>query len=134
MSIEFPLGRKETPFGSISDPKIPVPVRIAAGYAVFRFLIDTGADFSLAPMWLGLQTGADWDTLREARVRGVERSGMTARMGHLPIRLGDRELRIRCLFVDAPSAPFILGRTDFLDHFVLTVDHARQKITLTEIP
>jgi hypothetical protein len=133
VSIEFSLGRKQTPFGPISDPKIPVAIKIGAGYVVYRFLIDTGADFSFAPHWLGLQTGAKWDTLPEARVRGVEQSGLTARMGILPIRIGDHELRIRCLFVDTPAAPFILGRADFLDRFVVTIDHSRQVITLTEI-
>ena len=55
MSIEFPLARKQTPFGPVSDPKIPVAVKLAAAYVTYRFLVDTGADFSLAPDWLGLQ-------------------------------------------------------------------------------
>lgn len=77
MAIEFPLGRKQTPFGFISDPKIPVRVRIAAGYVVYRFLIATGADFSLAPRWLGRQVDAPWEALPETRVRGVESGGLT---------------------------------------------------------
>jgi len=133
VSIEFPLARKQTPFGPVSDPKIPVAVKLAAAYVTYRFLVDTGADFSLAPHWLGLQIGIGWDTLPEAQVRGVEQRGLTARLGHLPIRLGSTELTIRCLFVDTPAAPFILGRADFLDRFVLTVDHGRQRILLEEI-
>jgi predicted aspartyl protease len=133
VSIEFPLARKQTPFGPVSDPKIPVVVRLATRDVVYRFLIDTGADFSLAPQWLGLQIGLDWASLPETRVRGVEQRGLTARLGYLPIRIGDTELTIRCLFADTPAAPFILGRADFLDRFVLTVDHSRQTIVLTEI-
>jgi hypothetical protein len=41
---------------------------------------------------------------------------------------------VRCLFVDAPRAPFILGRADFLDRFVLTIDPAQRRIILTELP
>ncbi len=134
VSIEFPLPRKATPFGPISDPKIPIAVRTLAGYVGYRFLIDTGADLCLAPRALAQQIGLDWDALPETRVVGVEQGGVRARMGHLPVRLESTELVVRCLFVDAPKAMFILGRADFLDRFVLTIDQARQRIILTEIP
>ncbi len=49
MSIEFPLLLEETAFGSISDPRVPVIVATPFGPHVFRFLIDTGADFAVAP-------------------------------------------------------------------------------------
>jgi hypothetical protein len=131
--IEFPLGQKQTPFGPVSDPRIPLAIRIEDRYVTYRFLVDTGADFSLAPLWLGLQAGITWDALPEARFRGVEQLGLVARLGQLPIRLGDVELTIRCLFIDRPSVPFILGRADFLDQFVLTIDPLRQRLVLTEI-
>jgi hypothetical protein len=35
--------------------------------------------------------------------------------------------------LDFPKALFLLGRADFLNRFVLTIDHHRQKIILTEI-
>jgi hypothetical protein len=34
--------------------------------------------------------------------------------------------------MDTPSAPFILGRADFLDRLILTIDPARQRIVLTD--
>jgi hypothetical protein len=132
-SIEFDLPRKSTPFGPVSDPKIPVAVRTVAGYVTFRFLIDTGADFSLAPRPLARQVGLEWQALPQTRVVGVEQGGLTARLGPLPIRLGDTNLAVRCLFVDAPKTLFILGRADFLEHFVLTLDEVRQRIILAEI-
>lgn len=133
MSIEFPLPQKSTPFGPVSDPKIPVAVRTPGGYRTYRFLIDTGADFSLAPRRLAQQIGLDWDALPETQVMGVEQGGVKARLGHLLIRLGSIELNVRCLFVDTRKSLFILGRADFLDRFVLTIDHAQQRIILTEI-
>ena len=134
MSIEFPLLRKQTSFGPISDPKIPVLVRTLAGQVSYRFLVDTGADFSVAPRLLAEQVGLEWTTLPEIRMVGVEQRGVRARLGQLPIRLGSTELSVRCLFVDAPKALFILGRADFLDRFVLTIDQAQQRIVLTESP
>ena len=51
-------------------------------------------------------------------------------MGRLPIRVGSVDLTVRCLFVDNPRTPFVLGRADFLDRFVVTIDQPRRKIIL----
>jgi len=134
VSIKFPLSQKYTPFGPVSDPKIPIEVRTLAGYRTYRFLIDTGADFSLGPRRLSQQVGLEWDALPEAQVVGVEQGGVMARLGHLPIRIGRTDLEVRCLFADSPRALFILGRADFLDRFILTIDHLRQRIVLSKIP
>jgi hypothetical protein len=43
-------------------------------------------------------------------------------------------LAVRCLFVDRPNAMVILGRTDFLDRFVLTIDQPRRRLVLSDVP
>lgn len=134
MSIEFPLRRKQTAFGPVSDPKIPIDVRTTDGPRRFMFLIDTGADLAVAPRRLADQVGLDWNTLPTSRLQGVEGSGVRARVGDLPLRVGDVELAVRCLFLDTPKGFFLLGRADFLDRFRLTIDPARQTIRLDEIP
>jgi predicted aspartyl protease len=134
MSIEFPLRHKQTPFGLISDPKIPVVVRTPTGDRTYYFLIDTGADFAVAPRRVAEQLGLQWATLPEIRVIGIEQGGVRARVGSLPLRLERIELIVRCFFLDTARAPFLLGRTDFLDRFVLTIDQAQRKIVLTEHP
>lgn len=133
VSIEFPLPRRDTPFGLISDPTISVLVRTLTGDRAYAFLIDTGADISVAPSFLARQVGLDWEALTPASVVGIERGGVTGRLGRLPIRLGSAELQPRCLFLEVPGAPFLLGRADFLDRFALTLDAARGTIILTEI-
>jgi hypothetical protein len=87
VSIEFPLLQKVTSFGPVSDPKIPVAVKTLAGYRTYRFLIDRGADFSLAPRRLALQIGMDWNACPETEVMGVEQGGVGARLGNMPIRI-----------------------------------------------
>ena len=134
MSIEFPLLTKDTPFGTISDPKIPISVRTRAGYRTFRFLMDTGADFALAPARLAEQVGLDWNRLPETGVTGVEQGGLGARLGDLPLRVGAVEVTVRCLFVRTGKPLFILGRADFLDHFVLTIDQPQRRIILSPNP
>jgi len=131
--IEFALSRKLTRFGLISDPRIPVTVLTVPRPQTFRFLLDTGADFSLAPRRLAEEAGLSWSSLDEVQVVGVERRGVTARLGQLPLRIGTTELSVRCVYVQGPGAPFILGRADFLDRFVLTIDTRRERILLDEI-
>lgn len=133
MSIEFPLRSKLTTFGHVSDPTIPITVHLV-GERTYMFLLDTGADFSVAPRRLAQQVGLEWNTLPEAQVVGVEQGGVRARVGQLPIRVGSLTCTVRCLFMDTPRAPFILGRVDFLDRLILTIDPARQLIVLTELP
>ena len=65
---------------------------------------------------------------------GVEQGGVGARLGNMPIRIGNVELTVRCLFLDTQKALFILGRADFLDRFALTIDHLQRKIILVERP
>lgn len=120
-------------FGLISDPKIPLDVRTVAGYVTHRFLIDTGADFSLAPRALAAEVGLQWAALPESRVIGVEQGSVLARLGELPIRVKESELNVRCLFLEASLGLLILGRADFLDRFVLTIDQGRGRIVLTEV-
>jgi len=78
VSIEFPLPQKSTPFGPVSDPKIPVAIKTLRGYRTYRFLIDTGADFPLAPRRLAQQIGLAWDACPETRVTGVEQGRVIA--------------------------------------------------------
>ena len=128
--MDFDLPFKETSFGRLSDPQIPVEVQTRTGMREFQFLIDTGADFSLAPRLLAERIGLDWQRLPRASVRGVEQGGVPARFGRLPIRLGDIRLAIRCFFIDSPTALAVLGRADFLDRFILTIDQPHARITL----
>ena len=133
VSIEWPLRYKLTPFGRVSDPTIPVVVRTPRGDRTYAFLLDTGADFSVAPRRLSHQLDLEWAALPETRVVGVEQGGVQARLGPLPLRLASLAVTVRCLFVDAARTPFVLGRADFLDRFGLTIDPVQQRIILTDL-
>jgi hypothetical protein len=102
VSIEFPLRSKLTSFGRVSDPTIPVAVQTLAGERTYMFLLDTGADFSVALRRLAHQVGLEWTALPEAQVVGLEPGGVRARVGQLPIRVGSLACTVRCLFMDTP--------------------------------
>lgn len=133
MSIEFALLLKETPFGLISDPRIPIGLPTSPGLEVIHFRIDTGADFSVAPRRFAEFAGPDWETLPDARIAGVGHGNLPVRIGRLPILVSQRRLTIQCFFVDSRRLLLLLGRTDFLDRFVFTIDQPRRRIILDEV-
>jgi hypothetical protein len=57
VSIECSRRSKRTAFGRVSDPTIPVAVQTLGGERTYMFLLDTGADFSVAPRRLAQQGG-----------------------------------------------------------------------------
>ena len=131
MSIEFPLREKLTLFGRVSDPTIPVTIQTQAGVRTYMFLIDTGADCAVAPRGLAQQVGLTWSSLLPAQVVGVGQGGVSTRVGPLTVQVGPWTFTMRCMFVEGPRVPFILGRADFLDRLILTIDPAQYRIVLT---
>ena len=131
MSIEFPSREKLTLFGRVSDPTIPVTIQTQAGVRTYMFLIDTGADCAVAPRRLAQQVGLTWSSLLPAQVVGVGQGGVSTRVGPLTVQVGPWTFTMRCMFVEGPRVPFILGRADFLDRLILTIDPAQYRIVLT---
>jgi gag-polyprotein putative aspartyl protease len=134
VSIEFPLPRRWSPFGAIIEPKILIEVQTLAGYRGRHVLVDTGADISVASRGLAPRIGHDWDRLPHVNITSIGPGQVSAKLGRLPLRIGGIELSVRCLFLDQRDVPYVLGCTDVLDRFVLTIDAGQRKIILTEIP
>jgi predicted aspartyl protease len=111
---------------------VPATIPTQAGDVVYWFLLDSGADFSVAPRRLAQQVGLDWDLLPDGQVSGVGPGTVRVRLGSLPLRLEGIKVTARCLFADTPSALFILGRADIFDRFAITFDAQRERITLAE--
>ena len=131
MSIAFPLREKLTLFGRVSDPTIPVTIQTQAGVRTYMFLIDTGADCAVAPRRLAQQVGLTWSSLPPAQVVGMGQGGVSTRVGPLTVQVGPWTFTMRCMFVEGPRVPFILGRADFLDRLIVTIDPAQRRIVLT---
>jgi predicted aspartyl protease len=132
-SIEFAPSRRETAFGLPSDPRIPALVRTGHGPLRLRLLVDTGADFAVAPRRLADLVGLDWDAMPDAQVAGVGGGSTPVRMGRLPMSIGGHGLTVRCLFLQSERPLLILGRADFLDRFVLTIDQPQGRIALQPV-
>jgi len=130
LSIVFPYEKKLSFFGEVADPKIPLKVYTKEGYREFRFLVDTGADATLLPRYAAEYIGVDLGESEQMWVKGIEGVGLEAYAGKIRVRIGDKELEVRCLFAASDRVPFILGRTDIFDHFNLIFDNQKQRLCL----
>ena len=133
MSSEFPLPEIETEFGRQPVPMIALPVKTPDGYALFDFLIDSGASFSMLPCHFAEVLGVDLDGAREMLVKGIEGSGVSARLAEITLRVGEIELTLPCPFSSKEDAPLLLGRMGFFSRFNVMFDNRRRKIVLEEI-
>ena len=96
--------------GPVAHPTIILPVRTAAGYEEWRFVLDSGADFTLVPG-----------------------SGVSAQLAEITLRIGDVEFGVPCLFSSNENTPYLLGRMGLFSRFNITFDNRRRKIVLEEI-
>ena len=94
MRIEFPLGEVETAFGPLVDPAIVLPVKTLRGHRPFRFILDSGADFTMVPQAMAARIGADLDAAPELVVKGIEGSGVRASMARISVRVGGHRLEL----------------------------------------
>mgnify|MGYP001562700439 CR=1 FL=1 len=134
VSITFPLKDKITSLGFVPDPKVTILVLTKYGYEPFTFLLDTGADCTMAPASLAEDIGIDLQTCPTVRSCGIEGQGMIAYVSKIKVMIGSHELEIKCLFSEKETTPYILGRMDIFSHFNITFDNANKVIMLSKIP
>lgn len=132
-STEFPLTQKATPLGLIPDCKIPISILTQFGYESFIFVLDTGADCSMAPLSLAEDIGIDLSQCPSYLSMGIEGKGLKTFLGKISIKIGDEALEIRCLFADRETTPYILGRMDLFSHFSIMFDNQHNKIRFTRL-
>ncbi len=113
------------------DTKVPVLdvyFRTADGQEMGRlFVVDSGADVSMATRALCDLLGLRWEAGTEVELRGIvprEECRLAARLHpvELYVRDADRRLTIPMCFADSDEAPLLLGREGFFDAFTLSFD------------
>lgn len=137
--MTFPYRPYETqatqwfPDGIVYRPVIPVRVLGATGDAVVLGLVDTGADETILPDFLGRQLGIDTDARKTATFRGIGGQKVAGVFGEVELELrAGRQVRrwgTTTSFVSGPTV-VVLGRHGFLEHFRATFDERRRELIL----
>ena len=94
-------------------------------------VIDTGADITLLPSYLALFLGYEIDALEKIKTQGVEGSHTVYLLREMKVKIGPFERVIPVGFVRDRYLPPLLGRHQFLETFVTTLD-TNKKATFTE--
>lgn len=133
MSIRFPYRFKNSSFGRLPDPTITVPVLTLSGWRFFDFLVDSGADVSMAPKSMADWMGVDLTKLPKHRSYGIEGQGLAVYHGSLNIRFQKKGTKIPCLFSSVETTPFLLGRAGLFDLFSIIFDNKKKEILFKNI-
>jgi predicted aspartyl protease len=131
--IEFPQREIKTELGVLLDPTLELPVKTPGGNRRFRFLLDSGTDFTMMPRSAARQLGLSLKGTKEMSVTGIEGSETTAWLSEITVEIGGSELPLPCLFSSIERTPYLLGRMGFFQRFNITFDNARKKIILEDI-
>ena len=116
---------------SIHRPVLPVFVRTQCGFLERDFLVDSGADLSMAPYELFRQLGRRWQDGEPITLRGISQRKVCivqGRIHEVDILIPDADVMLRLLMVFARgNVPFVLGREGFFDYFDVAFEKAERR-------
>ena len=120
------------PDGSlIYRPMLPILVRGRERFLPRYFLVDSGADLSMAPWDLARELGLRWRDGTPITLRGISRRKVCLLQGRIyevDILIPDAGALLRLPMVFARgNAPFVLGREGFFDVFNITFEKANRR-------
>ena len=128
MRIKFPLNKKRTQLGLISEPVIPIHVLTKYGYQQFDFLVDTGADCSIMPASVAVDLNMDIMKLPRIHFTGIECGNVVAYMTKINVKITGTPIDLTCALSSQEKTPFILGRKDLFEKFNILFDNKNELI------
>lgn len=115
----------------IYRPILPVLVRGRRDFVERDFLVDSGADLSMAPEELCRQLGLRWPDGAPIRLRGISPRKtclVQGRIHEVEIFVPQAEIMLRLPMVFARgNAPFLLGREGFFDAFDIAFEKTNRR-------
>lgn len=120
------------PDGSvIYRPLLPVLVRGRDKFLPRYFLLDSGADLSMAPQELCRQLGLRWQDGDPITLRGISQRKVClvqGRIHEVDILVSDAGVMLRLPMVFARgNVPFVLGREGFFDVFDIAFEKTNRR-------
>ena len=108
-------------FGKVNRPLIAIKIYSTTKniwIPVYDVLVDTGADMSIIPRYLGNLIVEDITTGKEIKIKGfVPYSELIAYIHKIKIKLVDKEIELSVAIADSDKTIPILGRVEGIDLF-----------------
>ncbi len=127
--------RQRTGTGIVDRPVLDLLFREKRGYNLYAFIVDSGADISLAPRGLAERIGVDWAKGKRARLSGISPKPECSVDGRIHtvrtvVPALALELKVSVCFADGDT-PYLIGREAFFDRFKVTLDKPNKRTTFT---
>ena len=123
--------RQKTRTGTVYRPVIDLLFNEKIGRNLYSFIVDSGADFSLAPRQLAERIGLDWDKGSKITLSGISpkpECTLEGRIHTVSALVPDLALELALPVCFASSdAPLLIGREGFFDEFDITLDKTRRR-------
>ncbi len=136
MFFEFPFEYADVAgLGRLFYPIVTAYLKTIDGWREFEFLVDTGADVTTVPSHILPVLGLQKDHLVVSKTLGVGGISIKTWEFQTLVKIGRKELLIRCNAVDSryDSMPLLLGRKDiFEEQFNLVLDSQRKLTVLSD--
>ena len=121
-SLEFPYVEEESKiFNKVKRPKISIDFlsKLDGDWLTLDdVLVDTGADVSMMPRYIGELAVDDITTGKYVEIKGIEPSAVLSAFIHeLNARIADKEFELPVAIADSNDVPSVLGRIKGLDIF-----------------
>ncbi len=126
--------RQKTPTGTVHRPVLDLLFKEKRGYNLYSFIVDSGADISLAPKELAERIGVDWAKGKRARLSGISpkpECSVDGRIHTVSATVPDLAHELRMQLCLAEDAPYLIGREGFFGRFKVTFDKTNKKTTFT---
>ena len=123
--------RQRTRTGTTHRPIVDIVFKEKKNYNLYSFIVDSGADISLAPRQLAERIGLNWSRGSRISLTGISprpECSVDGRIHEVGAILPDLalELTFPMCFADG-NAPYLIGREGFFDRFKITLDKKEQR-------
>ena len=123
--------RQKTQAGTVYRPVIDLLFSEKTGYNVYSFIVDSGADVSLAPRQLAERIGLDWIKSSRVTLTGISpkpECSLEGRIHRVTVLIPDieSELSLPICFANG-NAPYLVGREGFFDEFDVTLEKQNRR-------
>ncbi len=135
LSFTRSWARQKTRTGTVHRPVVDLLFKEKAGYNLYSFMVDSGADVSLAPRQLAERIGLTWLRGSKVRLSGISpkpECSVEGRIHRVSAILPGLalDLTLPLCFAEG-DAPYLIGREEFFDRFNITLDKRNRKTTFT---
>lgn len=129
--MEFPYLIKPTNTGPFLTPYCWIEIKTTYNHIwrKYKFLLDTGADYTSVPKFLSEVIGYDLKKAKQEIMYTANNEPMVTYLGKINIKIDSLEITLPCAFTDKNDTPFLLGRAGLIERFEILLS-AKKKVTI----